>query len=619
MYKAFMEAKRTLRTAWNEIDRLVVNVEEGMRTSPMSPQAKAKKEKKARQKAAKLAASADSTGSPASIKSLGSKSGKKKKKWKGGGGSAEIDTGASPPEPDRERPDTEHPMDRQSLERPSIEVQEADDDTQTIDLGSPSLSPASISMPSPISPPIRSLVSKLPPSPVEPSFFASSQPSQPSSTSAPLSSSLTLPPPQILTQPRFPTPSKSPFSRSSAAASLSRGTAFSWKVSPIPSAQPASDHVSATSFSMPATTAAASLKGHGLLATRTVTSLAVRRGAVPPTISVTKAKGSSPEDGTWKDRPASRTTPFNHLAPLSPVSRLPPSKGASAASWRRSESPDKAHLPETKDDTGPLSPTTFLRRASEKDVIRGKLWVPSPEIKTRSISSVIESQDSPIATTLPFTRSLSTPAPSNDRTKTYPSLAPSPNTLHPPSQVASSSAVPNPTSHPPSPPSKTSFGSPSIHSGGVPHFEPEVLDEDKELCQWFAALQRSLDEKRIINSDVLHAASSFCGRPEILWVDDFGEDDDYFADDAAESSSTMFGTVPWTSWGMKRVKNVSWEELVGEERAKHRGRTEQDQDARRTEGERPNRPIAVAIDPSGAWTPLQRLAKMRLFEIDLNI
>jgi hypothetical protein len=82
MYKAFMEAKKTLRTAWKGIDQLVVNVEEEMRVSPMSPQAKAKKEKKARQKAAKLAAAADGTGSPASLKSLGSKSGKKKKKRK---------------------------------------------------------------------------------------------------------------------------------------------------------------------------------------------------------------------------------------------------------------------------------------------------------------------------------------------------------------------------------------------------------------------------------------------------------------------------------------------------------------------------------------------------------
>ena len=108
-----------------------------------------------------------------------------------------------------------------------------------------------------------------------------------------------------------------------------------------------------------------------------------------------------------------------------------------------------------------------------------------------------------------------------------------------------------------------------------------------------------------------------------MWVDDFGEDDDYFEDDATETSSTMFGVVPWTSWGMKRVKAVSWEELVGEEKMRHRGGIERDQDARHmvSSGERdtPNRPIAVAVDPSGAWTPLQRLAKMRLFEIDLNI
>lgn len=105
-------------------------------------------------------------------------------------------------------------------------------------------------------------------------------------------------------------------------------------------------------------------------------------------------------------------------------------------------------------------------------------------------------------------------------------------------------------------------------------------------------------------------------------MDDFGEDDDYFADDAAESSSTIFGIVPWTSWGMKRVKTVSWQELVGEEKMKHRGSIERDQDTKFTAsagGDSPNRPIAVAVDPSGAWTPLQRLAKMRLFEIDLNI
>jgi len=105
-------------------------------------------------------------------------------------------------------------------------------------------------------------------------------------------------------------------------------------------------------------------------------------------------------------------------------------------------------------------------------------------------------------------------------------------------------------------------------------------------------------------------------------MDDLGEDDDYFADDATETSSTMFGVVPWTSWGMKRVKAVSWQELVGEEKMGHRGGMEQDQDVKHTasvEEDSPNRPIAVAVDPSGAWTPLQRLAKMRLFEIDLNI
>ncbi len=173
MYKAFIEAKKTLRTRWKEIDQLVVNVEEEMRISPMSPQAKAKREKKARQKAAKLAAAVDGTGSPTSLKSLGSKSSKKKKKRKGGDGSTEINTSPSPPGPpgpDRERPYGD------SQERPSIEVQDVDDDTQAIDIGSPSFSPMSMSTQSPLfSPPLRSLVSNLPPSPVEPSFFPSSQ------------------------------------------------------------------------------------------------------------------------------------------------------------------------------------------------------------------------------------------------------------------------------------------------------------------------------------------------------------------------------------------------------------------------------------------------------------
>lgn len=615
MYKAFMEAKKTLRTAWNKIDQLVINVEEEMRVSPLSPQARAKKEKKARQKAAKLAAAADGTGSPASLKSLGSKSGKKKKKRKGGGGSTENDTGASPPGPDGERPETEEPMDGEGRDRPSIEVQSADDDTRTIDLGSPPLSPISMSMPSPLSPPIRSLVSKLPPSPVEPSFFPSPQPSF---SSASLSPSLTLLSPQVPAQSRFPAPSKSPFSRSPTTASLSPGTAFSWKVASIPSAQSASEHVSANSFSMPATTAAASLKGHGLFATRTTTSLAVRRGAVPPTVSVIRAKASSPEEGVSKDGPAPRTTPFKHLAPSSPFSRLSPGKGASSASWRRGELPEKVRLPEAKDETASHSPT-IERRASEKDAIIGKLWVPSPEIKTRSISSVIESQNSPIANALPFSRSLSMPAPPSGPSKASSLPAPSSGIYHPPPQVASTSASPALTSHTPGSPNETPFGSPSRY---IPNSDPEIIDEDKGLCQWFAALQRSLDEKRIINSDVLHAAPDFCGQPEIVWMDDFGEDDDYFADDTAESTSTVFGVVPWTSWGMKRVKTVSWQELVGEEKMKHRRGIERDQDpkhATSARGDSPNRPIAVAVDPSGAWTPLQRLAKMRLFEIDLNI
>jgi len=609
-----MKAKKTLRIAWNEIDQLVVNVEEEMKISPMSPQAKAKKEKKARQKAARLAAAADGTGSPASLKSLGSKSGKKKKKRKGGGGT-ENDPSASPLAPDRERLETEEPIYGDNQGRPSIEVQDVDDDTRTIDLGSPSLSPVSMSMPSPLSSPIRSLVANLPPSPVESSFFPSSQPS---SSSASLSSSLTLPPPQASALSRFPAPSKSPFSRPSTAATLSRGTAFSWKVASIPSAQSASDHVSATSFSMPATTAAASLKGHGLPATRTTAPLAVRRGAVPPTISVSKAKASSPEDGLSKDRPAPRITSFKHLTPSSPISRLSPSKGASATSWRRGESLEKVHLPETKDETGPRSPS-FERRVSERDAIKGKLWIPSPEIKTRSISSVMESQNPPIATAVSFARSLSMPAPSSDPTKTSSLLALSSSTSHSP-QVVSTSASPGPTSRPVGSPRKTLLGSPSAHSRYILNADPEVIDEDKELCQWFSALQRSLDEKRIINSDVLHAAPDFYGQPEIVWMDDFGEDDDYFADDTAESSSTMFGVVPWTSWGMKRVKTVSWEELVGEEKMKHRGSMERDQGTKHTMlSERESRPIAVAVDPSGAWTPLQRLAKMRLFEIDLNI
>ena len=613
MYKAFIKAKKTLRTVWNEIDQLVVNVEEEIKTSPVSPQAKAKKEKKARQKAAKLAAAADGTGSPASLKSLSSKSGKKKKKRKGGG-STENDPGASLPEPYRDRPETGEPIYGDDQGRPSIEVQDVDDDTQTIDLGSPSLSPVSMSMPSPLSPPIRSLVAKLPPSPVEPSFIPSSQPS---SSSASLSSSLTLPPPQASTQSRFPAPSKSPFSRPSTIATLSRGTAFSWKVASIPSSQSASDHVSATSFSMPATTAAASLKGHGLPATRTTAPLAVRRGAIPPTISVSRAEAPSPEDGLSKDRPLPRITPFKHLTPSSPVSRLSPSQGASATSWRRGDSLEKIQLPEMKDETRPLSPTCE-RRASEKGAIRGKLWIPSPEIKTRSISSVMESQNPSSAAVVPFSRSLRMPAPSSDPTKTSSLLSSSSSTPYLPPEVVSLS--PGHTSHLVGSPSKTSFSSPSTHSRYILNADPEVVDEDKELCQWFSALQRSLDEKRIINSDVLHAASDFYGRPEIVWMDDFGEDDDYFADDAAESSSTMFGVVPWTSWGMKRVKTVSWEELVGEEKMKYRGSMEGDPDAKNTtSSERDSRPIAVAVDPSGAWTPLQRLAKMRLFEIDLNI
>jgi hypothetical protein len=621
MYNAFMKVKKTLRSAWNKIDQLVINAEEEMKPSPMSPQARAKKEKKARQKAAKLTAAVDGTGSPASIKSLGSKSGKKKKKRKGGG-STENDAGASPLDPDGEGRDTEEPMYGESQGQPSIEVQDVDDDTRTIDLGSPPLSPVSVSMPSPLSPPIRSLVSKLPPSPVETCFFPSSQPS---SGSASLSSSLTLPPPQAPTQSRFPAPSKFPFSRSPiAATSLSPGTAFSWRVASVPSAESASDHVSATSFSMPATTAAASLKGHGLLATRTsAPSLAVRRGAIPPTISVTKAKVSPSEDGASKDRPAPHTTPFKRLTPSSPVSLLSPSKGAPVTSWRRSESPEKVRLQaessQVKDETGPRSPTTFERCASERDGAKGKLWVPSPEIKTRSISSVMGSQSSPVARSMTFSRSLSMPAPSSEPAKANLSLASSSTTLHP-SQVGSTSQ--GPISQSPNSPSKASFGSPSTQSSYIPNADPEVADEDKELCQWFVALQRSLHEKRIINSDVLHAATDFCGRPEIVWVDDFGEDDDYFADGAVENGSTMFGAVPWTSWGMKRVKAVSWEELVGEEKMKHRGGTERDRDANDTmsvEEDNPSRPIAVAVDPSGAWTPLQRLAKMRLFEIDLNI
>lgn len=621
MYKAFMEAKKTLRSRWKEIDQLVVNVEERMRRSPMSPQAKAKREKKARQKAAKLAAAVDGTGSPASLKSLGSKSSKKKKKRKGGGGSAENDTGTGPPEPPE--PDRERPY-GDIQERPSIEVQDVDDDTQTIDLGSPSLSPISMSMPSPLSPPLRSLVSNLPPSPVELSFFPSSQPS---STSASLSSSLTLPSSQLLTQlptqSRFPAPSNSPFSRSPTAPSpsLIRGTTFSWKVAPLPSAQSASDHVSTASFSMPATTAAASLKGHSQFATRATVSLAIRRGAVPPTISVHKAKVPSPGDVVSKDRPMPRIMPLKQLALSSPASRLSPGKGASATSWRRGDSPEKVRLPEAKDESGRRSPT-LERRTSEKDVIKGKLWVPSPEIETRSISSVMESRNSPIVMAVPISRSLSMPAPSSDPTKASSMLAPSSSTRHPPPQVASTSAGSCLNSHPPSSPSKASFDSPSTHSMCMLNADLEVVDEDKELCKWFTALQRSLDEKRIINSDVLHAASDFCGRPEIVWVDDFGEDDDYFADDATETSSTMFGVVPWTSWGMKRVKAVSWEELVGEEKMEHRRDMQRDQDAKHTasaEGDTPNRPIAVAVDPSGAWTPLQRLAKMRLFEIDLNI
>lgn len=582
-----------------------------MRLSPMSPQAKAKREKKARQKAAKLAAAADGTGSPASLKSLGSKSSKKKKKRKGGDGSTEINTGTSPPglpEPDRERA---------YQERPSIEVQDVDDDTQAIDIGSPSFSPISMSTQSPLfSPPLRSLVSNLPPSPVEPSFFPSSHPS---STSASLSSSLTLPPSQLPTpfptQSRFPTPSKSPFSRSPTAASpkLSRGTAFSWKVASLPSAQSASDHVSATSFSMPATTAAASLKGHGLLNTGATVSLAIRRGAVPPTISVRKAKVPSSGDGVSKERSAPRIMPLKHLAPSSPVSRLSPNKSAAVTSWRKGELPEKLRLPEGKDESGMRSPT-LEHRASEKDVIQGKLWVPSPEIKTRSISSVMKSQNSPIVTAVPIPRSLSIPAPSGDPTKASSLLSSSSSTPRPPPQVASTSASPYFTLHPPSSPSKSSFGSPSAHSRYIPDTDPEVVDEDKELCQWFTALKRSLDEKRIINSDVLHAASDFRGRPEIVWVDDFGEDDDYFADDATEAGSTMFGVVPWTSWGMKRVKSVTWEELVG-----GIGRDQDTQHSASAERNSPNRPIAVAVDPSGAWTPLQRLAKMRLFEIDLNI
>ena len=622
MYKAFMEAKKTLRTRWKEIDQLVVNVEEEMRISPMTPQAKAKREKKARQKAAKLAAAVDGTGSPASLKSLGSKSSKKKKKRKGGDGGTENNAGTSPsglPGPDKERPYGDN------QERPSIEVQDVDDDTQAIDIGSPSLSPISMSMPSPLSPPLRSLVSNLPPSPVEPSFFPSSQPS---STSASLSSSLTLPPSKLPTphptQSRFPVPSKSPFSRSPTAASLNltRGTAFSWKVASLPSAQSASDHVSATSFSMPATTAAASLKGHSLLTTKATVSLAIRRGAVPPTISVYSAEVPSSGDGISKGRPAPRIMPLKRFAPSSPVSRLPPSKGTSVTSWRRGELPEKVRLTEAKDESG-LRSSTLEHRTSEKDVIQGKVWVPSPEIETRSISSVMESQNSPVVTAVPIPRSLSIPAPSSDPTKANSLLVSSSSTPHPPPQVVSTNADPYFNLHPPCSPSKTSFGSPSAHSRYIPNTDPEVVDEDKELCQWFTALKRSLDEKRIINSDVLHAASDFRGRPEIVWVDDFGEDDDYFEDDATETSSTMFGVVPWTSWGMKRVKAVTWEELVGEEKIKYRGGIERDQDARHTvlseERDTPNRPIAVAVDPSGAWTPLQRLAKMRLFEIDLNI
>jgi len=610
MYKAFVKAKRILRNAWNEIDRLVVNAEEEMKFPPISPQARAKKEKKARQKAAKLAAAADGTGSPASLKSLGSKSSKKKKKRTRGGGKTENDPSAGPMEADKDQVETGEPVYGDSQERPSIEVQDVDDDTQTIDLGSPPLSPMSMSIPSPLSPPIRSLVAKLPPSPVEPSFFPPF-----GSTSLP---SLNLPSPQVSPRSCFPGPSTSPFSRSSTGASLSRGSTFSWKVASIPSAQSASDHVSATSFSMPATTAAASLKGHGLLTTRVTAPLAVRRGAVPPTISVSNAKASSPEDGVWKDRPAPRITPFKHLIPLSPVPRLSPSKGASAPNWRRDESPEEVRPLEAKDETGSRSPT-FERRASEMDAVKGKLWVPSPEIKTRSISSVMESQNSPIATAVPFSRSLSMPAASSDPTKAGSLLAPSSSTPHPPRQAVSSSAGAGLTSHLADSPSKASFGSPSTHALNA---DPEVVDEDKELCQWFAALQRSLDEKRIINSDVLHPASDFCGRPEIVWMDDFGEDDDYFADDAAETGNTIFGVVPWTSWGMKRVKIMSWEELVGEEKMKHRGGMQRDQDAKHTTsaaGDSPNRPIAVAVDPSGAWTPLQRIAKMRLFEIDLNI
>jgi hypothetical protein len=86
---------------------------------------------------------------------------------------------------------------------------------------------------------------------------------------------------------------------------------------------------------------------------------------------------------------------------------------------------------------------------------------------------------------------------------------------------------------------------------------PSRLIRAAILESWFKALQRSQEEKRIMHGDVLHPAPSLIYKPEVVWKDVYDDGDELEDEDPA-------GGIPWASWGMRSVKATKWEDLKRE-------------------------------------------------------
>jgi hypothetical protein len=89
----------------------------------------------------------------------------------------------------------------------------------------------------------------------------------------------------------------------------------------------------------------------------------------------------------------------------------------------------------------------------------------------------------------------------------------------------------------------------------LPNEKSQPSSPAAHLRSWFTALERNLEQKRIMSADVLHPARNLRGKPEVVFKDIL--EDESFGDDDDEDSA-----VPWASWGMKSVKTSKWEDLI---------------------------------------------------------